>query len=215
MTIPFQRQHLRKYFIMGSQDCGNRSPLTVLEAALQAGITAFQLREKGTGALTGEEKEILGAKLSARCASYQVPFIVNDDVGLMEVLEADGVHVGQDDSSVKMISERFPNILIGLSIMIIGLSICSRHELANCPVHLIEYIGAGTVFRTTSKADAEVTGMQWIKTLRCLQQDMPITGIGGITVENSSAVIEAGADGVSVISAVTQASNIQRAVKML
>src|SRR5699024_5687920 len=73
MTIPFQRQHLRKYFIMGSQDCGNRSPLTVLEAALQAGITAFQFREKGTGALTGEEKEILGAKLRARCASYQVP----------------------------------------------------------------------------------------------------------------------------------------------
>ncbi|HLR40058.1 MAG TPA: thiamine phosphate synthase [Virgibacillus sp.] len=208
MTIPFQRQHLRKYFIMGSQDCGNRSPLTVLEAALQAGITAFQFREKGTGALTGEEKEILGAKLRARCASYQVPFIVNDDVGLMEVLEADGVHVGQDDSSVKMIRERFPNIIIGLSIS-------SRHELTNSPVHLIDYIGAGTVFRTTSKADAEVTGLQWIKTLRCLQPAMPITGIGGITVENSSAVIEAGADGVSVISAVTQASNIQRAVKML
>src|SRR5699024_12335213 len=112
MTIPFQRQHLRKYFIMGSQDCGNRSPLTVLEAALQAGITAFQFREKGTGALTGEEKEILGAKLRARCASYQVPFIVTDDVGLMEVLESEGVQVVHDDSSVDMIRE-------GVSIIII------------------------------------------------------------------------------------------------
>src|SRR5699024_4793790 len=139
MTIPFQRQHLRKYFIMGSQDCGNRSPLTVLEAALQAGITAFQFREKGTCALTGEEKEILGAKSRARCASYQGTFSVNDDVGLMEVLVADGVHVGQDDSSVKMIRERFPNLIIGLSIS-------SRHELTNSPVHLIDYIGAGTVF---------------------------------------------------------------------
>src|SRR5699024_8118377 len=161
MTIPFQRQPLRKFFIMGTQDCANRSPLTVLEAALQAGITAFQFREKGTGALTGEEKAILGAKLRARCASYQVPIIVHDDVGLMEVLDADGVHVGQDDSSVKMIRERFPNIISGLSIS-------SRHELTNSPVHLIDYIGAGTVFRTTSKADAEVTGLQWIKTLRCL-----------------------------------------------
>src|SRR5699024_11631652 len=84
------------------------------------------------------------------------------------------------------------------------------HELINSPVHLIDYIGAGTVFKTTSKADAEVTGLQWIKTLRCLQPAMPFTGIGGITVENSSAVIDAGADGVSVISAVTQASNIDR-----
>src|SRR5699024_6678804 len=154
--------------------------------------------------LTGEEKEILGAKLRARCASYQVPFIVNDDVGLMEVLEADGVHVGQDDSSVKMIRERFPNIIIGLSIS-------SRHELTNSPVHLIDYIAPATSFRTTSKADAEVTGMQCIKMLRCLQPAMPITGIGGITVANSSPLIEAGADGGSVISPVTQASNIQRA----
>src|SRR5690554_3218351 len=102
------QQQLRKYFIMGSQNC-DRDPVKVLQEAVSAGITAFQYREKGDGALTGKAKLELGKQLREICASHQVPFIVNDDIELVEPLSADGIHVGQDDLSVKEIRRMFPD----------------------------------------------------------------------------------------------------------
>src|SRR5690625_1065932 len=96
------RKQLRKYFIMGSQNC-DRDPVEILYEAVSAGITAFQYREKGDGALTGKAKLELGKQLREICASHHIPFIVNDDIELVQPLEADGIHVGQDDLSVQEI----------------------------------------------------------------------------------------------------------------
>lgn len=209
MGFPFLRKQLRKYFIMGSQDCEQLDPVEVLESALAAGITAFQYREKGEGSLTSTDKLKLGTKLRGLCTHYQVPFIVNDDIELVALLDADGIHVGQNDLSVERVRELFPD-------KVIGLSVSNPDEEAQSPIHLVDYLGAGPVFPTQSKADAkDAVGVAWIQTLRSKYPKFPIVGIGGITTQNAASVIEAGADGVSVISAITKADNIEEAVRKL
>lgn len=207
MMIPLQQQ-LRKYFIMGSQNC-DRDPVDILREAVSAGITAFQYREKGDGALTGKAKLALGKQLREICVSHHIPFIVNDDIELVEPLKADGIHVGQDDLSVTEIRRMFPD-------KIIGLSVSNIHELKQSTLSFVDYIGAGPIYHTSTKSDAKsVVGVQWIETLRAQFPNLPIVGIGGIDTHNAPLVIQAGADGVSVISAITKAENIRGVVEKL
>src|SRR4051812_27257966 len=106
--MPFPiKQSLRKYFIMGSQNC-KRNPVEILAEATEAGITAFQFREKGDGCLAGEARLELGKQLRAICKRSDIPFIVNDDVELANILDADGIHVGQDDLPVETLRKIFP-----------------------------------------------------------------------------------------------------------
>lgn len=199
---------LRKYFIMGSQNC-QRDPVAILQEAVDAGITAFQYREKGAGSLFGTKKIELGKQLRTICRKHNIPFIINDDIELIEILDADGIHVGQDDIAVEYLRERFPNLMIGLSIS-------NSEELAKSNTSVIDYIGAGPVFSTTTKEDVkEVAGLRWVRKLRNKEPLLPIVGIGGINESNASRVIEAGADGVSVISAITNSKNITKTVKLL
>src|SRR5690625_1138553 len=191
------KSHLRKYFIMGSQNC-NRDPEHILQKALEAGITAFQFREKGKGALVGEEKLKLGKKLRHLCFTHQIPFFINDDVELAEILDVDGIHVGQEDTDVEVIRTKFPDLIIGLSVS-------NRKELESSSIHLIDYVGAGPIYATHTKDDAkQAVGTEWIRYLRQAYLHLPIVGIGGIHPENAHEVIEAGADGVAVISAITK-----------
>jgi thiamine-phosphate pyrophosphorylase len=192
---------------MGSQNC-ERDPVEVLQAAAAGGITAFQFREKGTGSLTGKAKVELGKALRVICRDYQIPFIVNDDVELVNELDADGIHAGQEDMSVIELRELFPDKIIGLSV--------SKNELADSPLDYVDYIGAGDIFGTSSKLhDKTAVGLEWITELRRQYPEFPIVGIGGINTENAASVIEAGADGVSVISAIAKAKNIEETVKQL
>lgn len=194
---------------MGSKNCPDKDPVEILTEAAQAGITAFQYREKGPGSLVGHEKLQLGLKLREVCAKHNVLFFVNDDMDLVEPLVADGIHVGQNDLSPNVIRELLPDIYIGLSIS-------NPDEFQQSPIQVIDYIGAGAVYPTTSKEDAdEAVGVKWIQTLKKKVPHLPIVGIGGITPDNAAAVLEAGADGVSFISALTQAKNIPTAVEKL
>src|SRR5690606_39850498 len=82
---------------MGSRNSGDRNPFEVLEVALEGGITHFQLREKGEGALSGTELLAFALRCQQLCSDYKVPFIINDSVELACRIGADGVHIGQDD----------------------------------------------------------------------------------------------------------------------
>lgn len=195
---------------MGSQNCvGNERPETILQEAIAGGITAFQFREKGSRALVGEDKISLGKKLRTICREHNIPFIINDDVDLADILKPDGIHVGQDDMPVEKLREKFPHIIIGLSIS-------NEDELAVSNLEVIDYVGAGPVYRTSTKEDAKkAVGLQWITELRRRHPDLPIVGIGGIDESNAADVIAAGANGVSVISAITKSKNIPQTVRSL
>lgn len=200
--------YLRKYFIMGSQNC-TRDPEQILQEAIDAGITAFQFREKGEGSLYGQAKIELGKRLRELCLKANIPFFINDDVELAPLLSVDGIHVGQDDRKIDEIRKEFPDLLLGLSIS-------NVKELENSPLHLVDYVGAGPVFATKTKDDAKAAvGLEWITYIRNNYPDLPIVGIGGIDTSNARQVIEAGADGVSVISVITKSNNISQTVHAL
>ena len=205
MELP---QQLRKYLIMGTENC-SRNAVDILREAIQGGITAFQYREKGDHSLRGYENLELGMKLRKICSKNDVLFIVNDDRDLVVPLEADGIHVGQSDRKVDQLRAEFPD-------KIIGLSVSEEEELMKQSLEEVDYLGAGPVFPTATKRDANpVTGTKWIRSIKVSYPDLPLVGIGGITEENAHQVIEAGADGVAVVSAVTQAANVEQAVRNL
>lgn len=201
------RRLLKLYFIMGSVNC-RLSPADTLTAAAEGGITLFQFREKGPAALTGTARLTLGKQLRQICHAHQIPFIVNDDLELAAALDADGIHVGQDDLPARLIRERLGNDKI------IGVSAHSLAEAEQAIADGADYLGIGPVYPTASKDDAEpVRGTAVIEELRRSGLSIPVVGIGGITVDNAPPVIRAGADGISVISAIAGAQQIRKTTR--
>ncbi|WP_318507702.1 thiamine phosphate synthase [Bacillus sp. T3] len=200
------RKLLQVYFIVGGNNC-YKNPAEVLAEAIAGGVTLFQFREKGTGARLGLEKLELAKELQQICREFSVPFLVNDDVDLALLLDADGVHVGQDDESVESVRQRIGN-------KILGVSAHSTREAELAIAQGADYLGIGPVFPTTTKEDArEAAGYTLIQDLRKAGFTIPIVGIGGINDKNCASVIEAGADGVSVISAISNAPSFMVAAK--
>ena len=203
----FNSSSLNVYFICGTQDVPEGKDIReILKQALEAGITLFQFREKGPTSLDGVEKEHLAIDLLKLCHDYQVPFIVNDDVDLAEKINADGIHVGQDDENVKSFAKRFEN-------KIIGLSIGNEEEYNQSDLDHVDYIGVGPMFATISKNDASApVGPAMIATLKKINSSLPMVAIGGITEDNIEPIAQNGADGVSVISAIARSHNIDKTV---
>lgn len=194
------RENLSVYFIMGSTNC-LKDPAEVLQEAIEGGITIFQFREKGEGALTGSAKLALAKELQGICHDHQIPFIVNDDIELAIAIDADGVHIGQEDEPVKTVREKIGNKVLGVSVHSIEEAVAALEQGA-------DYFGIGPVFPTKTKADAKPSrGTVLIEKLRAEGYKIPIVGIGGITIENASSVINAGADGVSVITSISHATS--------
>ncbi len=203
-----KRSDLAVYFIMGTENC-KEDPLLVLEDALKSGITFFQLREKGANALTGEPLEKFALACQALCKEYNVPFIINDNVQLALKINADGVHVGQDDAPIAQIREQFNG-------KIVGVSVHNDEEMKVAVEGGADYVGIGPIYETQSKADAKpAAGVSFLSKARRDYQDFPIVGIGGITTENASEVLAAGADGVAVISAICQSADRRETINLL
>lgn len=198
------------YLVMGSQDCRGRDPVWVLEQAIAGGITLFQFREKGSS-LTLRETVALGERLRNLCRKHAIPFIVNDRADLALVLDADGLHVGQEDLPV-----REARRLIGPE-RILGVSAETVKEAKQAVRDGADYLGVGPMYVTSTKPDAgEPIGPQAIAGMRKhLPPSVPIVGIGGIDAAGAADVIRAGADGVAVISAIAGSPDPRRAAEEL
>lgn len=202
------RRRLRVYFIMGSNNC-LKDPVEVLEEAIAGGITMFQYREKGTGALRGGERMELAARLRRLCRERGVPFLVNDDVELALALDADGVHVGQEDEAAADVRRRIGRRLLGVSAY-------DAEEAAAAIRGGADYLGVGPLFATRTKEDAKAaSGVEAVARIRERGMRIPLVGIGGIDAGNAAEVIRAGADGVSVITAISRAEDIRAAAAAL
>lgn len=202
------KQQLSVYFIMGTANT-TRQPLDVVKEAIQGGITMFQFREKGEKALQSDEKKQLARQIQALCQKANVPFIVNDDVQLAIDLDADGVHVGQEDTNAKDVRERIGN-------KILGVSTHNLDEVKQAMKDGADYVGMGPVYPTETKKDTRsVQGVSLITEVRRHGLQIPIVGIGGITYDNAAPVIQAGADGISIISAISQSADPKKAAEEL
>lgn len=202
------RDLLHLYFVMGSVNC-RLEPGTVLAEAIAGGVTMFQFREKGLGALVGEDQRILGARLRDICRAHGIPFIVNDDVKLALELDADGVHIGQEDGDARLVRSKIGDRILGISTHDVG-------EVRRAIADGADYVGVGPMFPTSTKQDArEVCGPAMIERIRAEYPQFPLVGIGGIKVDNIADVRRAGADGAAVISAISDAPDPRVAAERL
>lgn len=209
--MDFKPEQLQAYFIMGTQDLqSGQDFLSILKTALEAGITAFQFREKGPTALTGAKKLTLAQSCRHLTQAYHVPLIIDDDIALALAVQADGLHVGQKDEGIEAtLAQAQQRLFVGYSC-----STTAEVEHAN-QLPQIAYLGSGPIYPTGSKADADpvigVTGLKKIVGLsRC-----PVVAIGGITEASLPAVAATGAAGVAVISLVTQSTDITSSVQAM
>lgn len=188
---------------MGTQNAAGKDPLALLEKALQGGVTHFQLREKGPEALQGKDLLKFAEGCRNLCAIYEVPFLINDDVELALAVGADGVHIGQEDMDCGQ-----ARALIGKEKML-GVSVHSLDEARIAIDAGANYLGMGPVYGTRSKADAKLpAGTAGIEEVTSRFPAIPVFGIGGITPQNADAVWHAGGSGVAVISALSDADDI-------
>jgi hydroxymethylpyrimidine kinase / phosphomethylpyrimidine kinase / thiamine-phosphate diphosphorylase len=160
--------------------------------ALRGGISTLQYRAKGK-----EHGECLaeGGELKRLAASFGTTFIVNDDLQLAKELDADGVHLGQDDGDVAA-----ARALLGPG-KVIGRSTHNLDEALRAERDGADYIGFGAMYPTGSKVVSHLPGVEGLESIRGSVK-IPIVAIGGITAGNACRVIEAGADALAVISSV-------------
>ena len=169
---------------------------------------ALQLRDKGMEGgdlfrLAVEMREAVDA-ICANCL-----FLVNDRADVAVAARADGVHLGQED-----LPAGAARALVGAE-MILGISVGTVEEAVEAREAGADYLGVGPVFPTPSKPDAgKPIGLEGLRGIR-EAVDLPLVAIGGIDAERVEAVLEAGADGVAVISAVAYARDMEATVRRL
>lgn len=203
MSVTFEPGLLRAYFVAGSQDVPGQDLRKVLATMLDAGITAFQFRDKGASTLNEEQRLALGSDLRVQCHEANVPFIVDDDVDLAILLNADGIHVGQSDQKIQQVIEKVDDRR-----MFVGLSCNTAAQVAAAnQIDGIDYIGSGPIYPTVSKDDADpAMGVDGLAAL-VKQANVPIVAIGGVTVDSLPAIAATGAAGVAVITLLTRSND--------
>jgi thiamine-phosphate pyrophosphorylase len=202
---------LRLNAIVDPERAGGRSLAELARLVVAGGATLIQLRDKhgSTRAMIEEARAI-----KAVLAGTGVPLVINDRADVAVAAGADGVHLGPDD-----IPAADGRRLLGRK-AIIGLSIKSVAQANAAPLDAIDYAGVGGVYTTTSKDNPAppigIAGLRAIiAALRARKPDFPVCAIAGIDAGNAAAVIEAGANGVAVISALSMQPDPQAAAREL
>jgi thiamine-phosphate pyrophosphorylase len=173
--------------------------LETARIAVEGGATVVQWRLKDVPRVDIVER---GRATRSLCARYGVPFVVNDDVEAALMLGADGVHLGRDDEGAETAREQ--GLMLGLS--------ATTVEEARAADGRADYIGAGPVWATPSKPDADPPiGLDGLREL-CEAVSTPVVAIGGVDASNAADCIRAGAGGVAVIRAAREAAALRQAI---
>lgn len=190
----------RLYAIIDAAQTGNRSTAAVSDALLAAGVKLIQYRDKQASSRVLYENSF---ELAARARHANAVLIVNDRADVARAVQADGVHVGQDDLSVELARR-----VLGAGRRI-GCSTHRPDQVRDADRSSADYIAFGPIFETQSKQQPDpVVGLEGLREARRLTRK-PLVAIGGITLENARAVIEAGADSVAVISDLLKPADIE------
>ncbi|MTT32114.1 thiamine phosphate synthase [Terrilactibacillus sp. BCM23-1] len=176
-----------------------------VESALRGGVTLLQFREKKASSKILYD---VAKRLKQLAQQYEVPFIVNDRVDVALAVDADGVHIGQDDLPADFVRE-----LIGHD-KILGVSAATIDEAVKAERDGADYIGVGAVFPTSSKSDATVITSEMFQAIR-ERVDLPMVAIGGITSDNVKDLKTFNIDGIAVISAILNQKDCEQAARRL
>jgi thiamine-phosphate pyrophosphorylase len=200
---------LRLYALLDPAQSGGRT-MGELAALVGDGATLVQLRDKH-----GTTREMVDRARAIKAAlPTDVPLLVNDRVDVALAADADGVHIGWDDMEAAD-----ARLLLGKQ-AIVGLSLKSVRQAEAAPLDALDYVAIGGVFATRSKENPDPpVGLDGFKAIlaavRTRAPNMPVCAIAGIDAGNAADVIAAGADGISVISALSLAPNPAAATRDL
>lgn len=190
------------YLVTDRGLCQGRELHRVVDEAVSGGVTMVQLREKSA---SFSEFLELAWMLKAILDRTDVPLIINDNVEVARRVQAHGVHLGQSDMGVGEARKILgPSAIIGLSV--------ENFDQAQAAEGLdVDYLGVSPIFPTSSKKDVgSPWGIGGLIRLRALSRHV-LVGIGGITSKNAGTVIQAGVQGVAVVSALCSADSIRGA----
>lgn len=179
---------------------GEQTLYEQVEAALKGGVTCVQLREKDMDDESFYKEAVEIRKL---CHAYNVPLFINDNVNVAVRCRADGIHVGQDDMPASEVRK-----LVGEDMMI-GVSVHNAEEAVKAVEDGADCLGAGAVFTTSTKPDAEAMKRETLQEI-CKAVDVPVVAIGGISKANMKELSGTGIAGVALVSAVFGAKDIEK-----
>lgn len=195
----------RALYLITDRTISGMGHLQIAVHAISAGIRTIQLREKDMS-----KRELYNEAVSLRdlTLKHRTTFIINDYVDIARAVNADGVHLGQDDMPIK----EARNIL-GKN-KIIGISTHSLKQAVDAQSEGADYIGFGPVFKTTTKKTGPVKGIRALREIK-RHITVPVVAIGGITLENIPDVLRTGVEAVAVASAILSGDIMTNTKKFL
>lgn len=190
------------YLVTDRALCGSRSLEDVVSEALRGGVAYVQLREKNVSTRFFIEE---ASNIKTLTSLYRVPLIINDRLDVALAVEAEGIHIGQDDMPYASARK-----LMG-SQAIIGLSVETWDDVMKAQELDVDYLGVSPVFATPTKTDTKGNwGLEGMARIRAYSRH-PLVGIGGLNALNAHDVVMAGADCVAVVSAICAAPDTFKA----
>lgn len=194
------------YLVTDREFSRGRSTMDIVQAAVQGGVTCVQLREK-----TCSTREFVEEALAVKdfLKKHNVPLIINDRLDIAQAIQADGVHLGQNDMPLEIARDILKEKTI------IGISAESLQDAIKAEKGGADYIGVSPIYATPTKTDtATPLGLQGLREIRKSVR-IPLVGIGGLNKDTCSDVIKNGADGIAVVSAIVSADNPEEAAREL
>jgi thiamine-phosphate pyrophosphorylase len=193
------------YVILDRQFLAGRNELDIAGQIIEGGAKVIQLRDKQSkkGGLL-----LVAQKLKELCSQAGVLFIINDYLDLAMAVDADGLHIGQEDLPLSVVRRELPIDKI------VGCSVTTASQATKAQSEGVDYIAVGSIFPTTTKKEATVVGVDMLKELKRIVST-PLVAIGGINRNNVGEVVAAGADAIAVISAVLGEKDVRGAVQKL
>lgn len=203
--MKLDKEELLLYLVTDRRWLGESRLEEVVELTIKNGVTFVQLREKKLDYDSFEEIAISVKKVTDK---HDIPFVINDNIELAKQIDADGVHIGQEDMSVSEARS------IICDDKILGVSARNIEEALSAQKDGADYLGIGSVFETSSKLDALSMDFKELKNIR-KAISIPIVAIGGINYDNIHLLKDINIDGVSVVSAILNKKDIAKSSKQL
>lgn len=198
------RSQLRLYLVTDPNLCASLGVVETVRQAVRAGVTMVQLRDKEAST---QERVETALALKEVLTGSGVPLVVNDDVEAARIADVDGAHIGQDD-----ISPSEARTLLGPG-KILGLSCETPETVKAADPEIVDYLGLGPVFGTATKSDhktpVRLDGLAQLVAL----SPLPTVAIGGLKAQHHQSVLQAGADGSAVVSAICGQPDITAATR--
>ena len=194
-----KKEDMLLYGITDRSWLNGRTLSEVVKESLEGGVTILQIREKDI-----DEKNFLeeAKEIKKICEKFNVPLIINDNVEIAKMVDADGVHLGQDDMDIEEARK-----ILGPE-KIIGITAKTIEQAKEAQMKGADYLGSGAIYTSGTKQNAKRLTVENLKAI-CASVEIPVVAIGGLTYDNIDVLKDSGISGIAVVSAIYASTDIR------